>query len=215
MKFQYINHHSERLVVFFAGWGCDEHQFAELKDPGSDILILFDYDDLKIPFDFSKYAELNVIAYSAGVFVSSLLNAGLPRVKKRVAVNGNPYLFDEDLGLSKRILNVLESVDLNNYLAFRRQYMVETDAEFSEYNRLQSLRSVESCAGELNFLKELYALRKPDIRDDFDKAVFSENEPFFNLDNQKKFYDGRIKIVAAARHHLFFKFKSFEEILNY
>lgn len=214
MKFQYINHHSERLIVFFAGWGCDERQFAELKDPADDVLILFDYDDLKIPFDFSKYAELNVIAYSAGVFVSSLLNAGLPRVKKRVAVNGNPYLFDEDLGLSKRILNVLESVDLNNYLAFRRQYMVETDEEFSEYNRLQSLRSVESCAGELNFLKELYAARKPAVRNDFDKAVFSENEPFFNLDNQKKFYGDKIRIVAAARHHLFFKFNSFREILE-
>lgn len=215
MKFQYINHHSERLIVFFAGWGCDERQFAELKDPADDVLILFDYDDLKIPFDFSKYAELNVIAYSAGVFVSSLLNAGLPRVKKRVAVNGNPYLFDENLGLSKRILNVLESVDLNNYLAFRRQYMVETDEEFSEYNRLQSLRSVESCAGELNFLKELYTARKPAVRNDFDKAVFSENEPFFNLDNQKKFYGGKIRIVAAARHHLFFKFNSFREILEY
>ena len=215
MKFQYINHHSERLIVFFAGWGCDERQFAELKDPADDVLILFDYDDLKIPFDFSKYAELNVIAYSAGVFVSSLLNAGLPRVKKRVAVNGNPYLFDENLGLSKQTVNILASVNLDNYLEFRRRYMVETDEEFEEYNRLQSLRSVESCAGELNFLKELYASRKSDIRDDFDKAVFSENEPFFNLDNQKKFYDGRIGIVAATRHHLFFKFKSFRDILEY
>lgn len=101
-----------------------------------------------------------MISYSAGVFVSSLLIAGLPRVRKRVAVNGNPYLFDEKLGLSARILQVLESVDLSNYLEFRRLYMVETDEEFGEYNRLQSLRSIDSCARELAFLKEQYAARK-------------------------------------------------------
>ncbi len=215
MKFRHIDHGSKNLIIFFTGWGCDENQFSFLNDPNDDVLILFDYDCLTVPFDFSKYTELNVIAYSAGVFVSSLITGNWSHVKKRVAVNGNPYLFDEKLGLPKRILNVLETIDEDNYLEFRRRYMIETDAEFEKYNRLQSLRTIESCARELDFLKKTYAKHKDNIRSNFDKALFSEHEPFFILDHQKTFYAEKIKIVPAARHHLFFKFNSFEEILNY
>lgn len=215
MKIYYTDRHSDRLIVFFSGWGCDEHQFVELTDQACDSLILFDYDSLDIPFDFSKYKEIDIIAYSAGVFVSSLLIPVLPHVRQRVAVNGNPYLFDEQLGLSERVLNILKSVNLDNYMEFRRQYMVETDADFDHYNRVQSLRSVESCARELAFLQKLYAERKKEIRSDFDKAVFSGNEPFFNLKNQKEFFADKIKIVPDERHHLFFRFACFDDLLRY
>ena len=32
MKQYFIDNKSDKLLVFFAGWGCDEHQFANLKD---------------------------------------------------------------------------------------------------------------------------------------------------------------------------------------
>lgn len=215
MKSYYINNKSSKLIVFFSGWGCDENQFQPMKDILHDVLILFDYDNLIIPFDFSKYSEIDVIAYSAGVFMSSLLARSFSRINQQIAINGNPFLFDESLGLSNAVVRVLESVNAENYLDFRRRYMVLTQKEFEDYNYYQSQRSVDSCENELSFLKRLYKTHKHLIRNDFNKALFSQNEPFFNLENQKAFYGDKIKIVPEARHHLFFKFKSFEEILSY
>ena len=54
MKPFLINKNSENLLIFFTGWGCDESEFEHLK-ADSDVLILYDYSDLSLYFDFSKY----------------------------------------------------------------------------------------------------------------------------------------------------------------
>ena len=65
MRYFYQNNQSKELIVFFAGWGCDENQFTNLQD-NKDVLILYDYQDLELDFEFSRYNRIDVIAYSAG-----------------------------------------------------------------------------------------------------------------------------------------------------
>ena len=147
MQYHLQNNNSNSLIVFFSGWGCDEHQFSNLQD-NKDVLILYDYQNLELEFDFSKYQQLDIIAYSAGVFIASIIGDKIPNVSKRIAVCGNPYLFDEKLGLSQATIELFKSINLDNYMEFRRQYMVETDDEFKRYNQLESQRSLESCQQE-------------------------------------------------------------------
>ena len=45
-----INKNSDNLIIFYTGWGCDEHEFAHV-DSDSDILILYNYSDLELDFD--------------------------------------------------------------------------------------------------------------------------------------------------------------------
>ena len=66
MKLVKIDNRSSSLIIFFAGWGCDENQFTNLRDR-EDVLILYDYRDLDLDFDFSPYRQVDVLAYSAGV----------------------------------------------------------------------------------------------------------------------------------------------------
>ena len=73
MKQYLINNNSNNLLVFFTGWGCDESEFEHLQ-ANSDVLLLFDYTDLTIDFDFSKYKNIDLIAYSAGVFIASVIS---------------------------------------------------------------------------------------------------------------------------------------------
>ena len=89
MRYFFENHHSHDLIVFFAGWGCDENQFTNLHDR-KDVLILYDYHDLSLNFDFTRYANIYVIAYSAGVFVASIMADQLPNLRCKIAVCGNP-----------------------------------------------------------------------------------------------------------------------------
>lgn len=213
MQYFYINNNSADLIVFFAGWGCDENQFTNLHDE-KDVLILYDYQNLELDFDFSKYENIYVLAYSAGVFVASIMANHIPNVRQKVALCGNPYLFDEILGLSAEIVQVFREITLDNYLEFRRKYMVFSDAEYVKYNQLQSIRSIESCQNELDALQRLYQQNKLQINPAFDKAIVAENDLIFNLSAQKKFYQDKLVIVPNARHHIFFKFKSFEEMLD-
>lgn len=68
MKQYLINNISDSLLIFFTGWGCDEYEFKHLKS-SSDVLVLYDYSDLDLNFDFSKYKNFDLIAFSAGVLL--------------------------------------------------------------------------------------------------------------------------------------------------
>lgn len=213
MQYFFRDNHAQELIVFFAGWGCDENQFTNLHDD-KDVLILYDYQDLNLSFDFDKYQGVYIIAYSAGVFVASLIADKIPNVRQKVAVCGNPYLFDETLGISQDILQVFKEITLDNYLDFRRKYMVFSDEEYDQYNRLQSLRTIESCADELAALQKMYHEKKMQINPVFDKALVAENDLIFKLPAQKDFYNGKLRVIEKAKHHIFFRFDQFEDLLK-
>ena len=213
MQYCFKKANSDKLIVFFSGWGCDENQFENLKDK-DDVLILYDYQNLNLDFDFDKYKEINLLAYSAGVFISSIMQDKIPHLKKKVAINGNPYLFDKKLGIPASIIKVFKEITLDNYLDFRREYMVETEEDYQRYNQLQSLRTIESCEAELISLQKLYEKYKNNIKPDFDFAVMSDNDKIFNLQQQKEYYKNKVIVIPHTRHHVFFCFNSFAEILS-
>ena len=214
MQYCLWDNRAEDLIVFFAGWGCDDNQFVNLHDR-KNVLILYDYQDLRLDFDFSAYKNIDVLAYSAGVFVAAVLSDKIPGVKRKVALCGNPYLFDEKLGLSAATVAALKAITLDNYLEFRRKYMVYSEDEYEKYNELQSLRTIESCQSELESLQKMYQQSADTIRPKFDKAIIAENDLLFNPAAQKEFYQEKLRIIPHARHHVFFKFTSFADILDY
>jgi hypothetical protein len=92
--------------------------------------------------------------------------------------------------------------------------MVFSDEEYEKYNKLQSLRTIESCADELEALQKLYALKKAQINPQFDMAIVAEDDLIFKLEAQREFYQDKLKVIPQARHHIFFRFNSFEDILK-
>ena len=212
MQYFFQDNKSSDLIVFFAGWGCDENQFINLHD-NKNVVILYDYQNLNLDFDFSKYDNIYVIAYSAGVFVASIFADKLPKVRQKVALCGNPYMFDETLGISKETIQVFKDITLDNYLQFRRKYMVYSDEEYERYNKLESLRTIESCEKELLALQKMYKEKKDNINPMFDKAIMAENDLIFNIEAQKDFYKDKLQVIKNAKHHIFFYFNSFEDML--
>ena len=209
MKKYFIDNGSDTLLLFFAGWGCDEYEFEHLKSD-SDVLILYDYSDLTLDFDFSKYKEFNLISFSAGVFVASVFEFDF-KINNKIAISGNPYLFDEYYGLSKDIQEVLYNITEENADEFARNYLVKTEEEYKNFHN--SKRSIESCRVEFDNLKELYSNNKSKIQDIYDRAIVGEEDPIFNLDAQKNFYNERITVIKNARHNLFFRINKYEQLL--
>ena len=215
MKQYLINKNSDELLLFFTGWGCDEYEFEHLESE-CDVLLLYDYSDLSFNFDFSKYKKINLIAFSAGVFVASIFDFSsfkIYKIDKKIAISGNPYLFDEHLGLSKNIQELLYNINENNADEFARNYLIKTDKEWAKFHH--SKRTIESCKKELNSLKELYKTNKQNIEDIYNEAIFGKDEPLFNISAQKEFYKNRLHYIKNARHNIFFKIKNYEQIFNF
>ena len=210
MKIHLIDKNSDTLLVFFTGWGCDEFEFAHLNS-NFDVLLLYDYSDLNFSFDFSKYKNFNLIAFSAGVFISSIVEFNI-QFDKKIAISGNPYLFDENLGLSKEVQNVLSNITVENVNDFARNYLVKTDNEWRKFHH--SRRTLNSCKHEFESLKNVYQAKKQDIKDIFNAAIIGSEDPIFNVSIQKKFFGERLKIIENARHSLFFRIKEYQELLK-
>ena len=204
----YIDKKSDKLLLFFAGWGCDEYEFEHLYTD-SDLLILYNYTDLKLDFNFSKYKEINLLAFSAGVFIASIFDYKF-NINKKYAIDGNPYLFDTKYGLSDKMQDILFNITEDNVDDFARNFLVKTDEEYNNFH--PSKRTIESCKTELICLKNLYKLNKQKIGDIFDKAIFGEDDKIFDVSAQKEFYGNKQRILKNSRHNPFFRIKSFEEI---
>lgn len=210
MRQYFINNFSKNLILFFAGWGCDEYEFEHLKTE-KDVLILYDYKDLNFDFDFSKYGNIDMITFSAGVFIGSIFNPDF-KINRKIAISGNPYLFDEKLGLSKEVLTFLRGVDENNCDDFAKNYLVMTDDEYKNFNG--GKRSIQSCREELTALQNIYKKEFTNIKDCYDVALIGDSDPLFNPIIQKDYYKERCKIIKNARHNIFFRIKSYEDIFK-
>ena len=210
MKQYFVNKNSDTLLLFFTGWGCDEFEFEHLETT-CDLLILYDYSDLNLDFDFSKYEEINLIAFSAGVFTASVLNFGF-KIKKKIAISGNPYLFDEHFGLSKKIQEILFNITAESADDFAKNYLIKTEDERKRFHH--SKRTIESCRAEFGSLKKIYQREKQNIKDIYDIALFGESDLIFDISAQKEFYKNKLHIVKNARHNLFFRTKGYKEILE-
>lgn len=211
MKTYLINKNSDKIVIFFTGWGCDEYEFEHLKSE-KDVLLLYDYSNLDIDFDFSKYKKFDLMAFSAGVFVASIVNFDF-KITQKIAISGNPYLFDEHLGLSTEIQNILCNINADNADDFARNYLIKTDEEWNKFHH--SKRTLDSCRKEFDSLKNIYQSNKQNIKDIFDAAIFGRDDLIFNVSAQKEFFKKRLKIIENTRHNLFFSINRYEQIFEF
>ena len=210
MNKYFVNNNSDSLLIFFSGWGCDEYEFEHLNSQ-SDILILYNYLDLNLDFDFSKYKKFNLLAFSAGVFIASILDFDF-EIDKKLAISGNPYLFDEHFGLSSKIQGMLYNITEENAEDFARNYLVKTKEEWENFH--PSRRTLDSCQKEFDALKEIYIEQKSNIKDIYDRALAGEEDLLFDLSAQKEFYKEKLIVVKNSRHNPFFRIKNYEQILN-
>ena len=73
MKTHLINNaNSKDLMIFLLGWGMDYLPMVPVVGERN-VLFVYDYTDLKLEFDFSKYKNFTLAAFSCGVFMAPFL----------------------------------------------------------------------------------------------------------------------------------------------
>ncbi len=202
---------SKNLIVFFCGWAMDEKPFMPLKSEKYDILFVFDYADLELDFDFSKYEKKILIAFSYGVFVAAI--AKLPEFDLKIAVNGTLKPIDSKFGISPKIFDLtLCNMSDESLLKFYSR-MFDNNVESEMFNQNLPVRAVDSCLKELEAIKNHY-FNTADIDFEYDKTIISSNDKIIPTKNQLAFWEGKNLKEFNAGHFIFYKFKNFDEIME-
>lgn len=212
-----IKNDSQELIIFMSGWGCDDVQFQDMHS-GKNVVIFWDYTDLEVDFDFSAYNKFYLVGYSAGVFVAGLLEAKLPKLERRVALNGNPNILDYHYGLEPNILNVFKNITLDNYMDFRRNYLCYSESDLEIFNKHACIRTIESCNNELDALAGF--AKVPDYpRMEYDTVYLSDSDRIFKPQFQLEYYrlvkNTKIITIPKANHNVFYsRIKSFDDFFG-
>ena len=219
MKLHLENNNGKNLILFFCGWGMDGKPFSVLENT-DDILYVYDYTEPNFPeFDFSKYKNVSLLAFSYGVYASGI--AKLPSdliLLKSVAVSGTLIPVDDRLGVPVRQFELTEKMDSESVVKFRQRLFGGEKAKehFEIFENHLPERTAKSCTEELLGMKKYVpALPVPDRK--YDKIYIATLDRCVPALNQINFWQNicpdKIEELKTG-HFPFYIYNSLEELLK-
>lgn len=216
MQFHWLNkQNNSKLIIFFAGWSFDENPFKFLACENFDVLIVYDYSTIDENIEkFTSYKEINLIAWSMGVFVAYLLKDKLPKFNKKIAINGTPFPVNDEFGISvKPFLLTLRHARTGLEGKFY-QNIFDTKEEFEKYSTMSVNRSIENRETELKSLYDKIQSVEINYNRFYDKALISSRDKIIPTKNQINFWQNNAEIeMLESGHFPYYNFKSWNEIL--
>lgn len=199
---------SRRLLLFFAGWGMDEHPFLNLRFRDYDIALVHDYTDMSLPTIAREYEEIKLMAWSFGVIAADIFMASNPQlpITQSIAVNGTLFPVDDRYGIPEAIFKgTLEGLSDKTLLKFFRRMCGSKEA-FDRFLANAPQRPTESLREEL---KAIAALKASHSR--WDMAFVSNLDRIIPPENQTAAWEREKTRTATTDYpHL----PDFEEILS-
>ena len=216
MLFHWLNkQNNDKLIIFFAGWSFDEKPFKFLACDDYDVLIMYDYATLDCEMeDLSQYKEIDLIAWSMGVFAAYLLKEKLPKFAKKIAINGTPLPVDDEYGIpTKPFLLTLRHAKTGLEGKFY-QNIFDKPEEFEKYSHTPVTRTIENRENELKSLYNQIKNTTINYEHFYDKALISKFDKIIPTKNQINFWQNNAEIeMLESGHFPYYNFKSWNEIL--
>jgi len=207
MKHHYIKQGtSDKLILIFSGWASDERLFSTFSDMEQDVCVCFDYRTLEWRSEtmFQTYREIEVIAWSLGVFVANrmLLDSGLPIVRA-VAINGTLYPCDDEKGIPTAIYEGTEkNLTEENLLKFYRRMCCSTRSfeNFRTFNFSFPVPELQEALQNIRMVQEQNSL--PSDKNIFTEVIIGLSDRIFPPNNQKRAWEIflNVKMVEMAHY---------------
>lgn len=194
-----------QLLLFFAGWGMDEHPFLPIHPTHRDWMICYDYRSLD--FDESplnEYAEITIVAWSMGVWAASQVMKQHPSLlnSQRIAINGTLYPINEGKGISPAIFEgTLEGLNEQTLQKFQRR-MCASATDYKSFQAMSPQRPVEELKEELATIGTLASSLSP-VLHPWHTAYIGKEDRIFLPHNQREAWNKvalSIKEVEAAHY---------------
>lgn len=197
MKYKWLSFNkSDKLIVFFNGWGMDENVVSHLDTDGYDVVVLYDYNDLDLNIDLGGYSEKYVVCWSMGVMI-----AGVNEVKNIVdgaesitAVCGTPYPIHDEYGIPTKIYDLT----INGFNEKSSEKFVKRMFLGKDVPDVITKRSLESQKSELIKLKEY----RFENNLHFDKVIVPDKDVIIPTKNQMDFWkEHNVPVVVTPSGH--------------
>ncbi len=218
MRLNHINHDKTRLLLFFGGFNTDYNCFEQFDTKTSDILFVNDYSNMDFEelryFDFSFYTEINLIAYSYGVWAlnQAYLARALPEINKSIAICGTFYPVHSEFGINPKVFNImLNALSLQTMANFEKNMLANcAGGEFKKADR-----TLENLRQELINIKASAVQNLDEDGFEFDTVITTKNDKIFPYKAQEAFWaNHRHKIALNTGHFPFFEFETLDKILD-
>ena len=210
------NNEISDLLLFFAGWGMDEHPVMEFLPADRDCAICYDYSSLS--FDktiLEPYNNIRIVAWSMGVWAASqvLADSGLP-VSKSIVINGTLWPIDDEKGIATNIFcNTLAGLNERTLQSFRKRMCVTTEA-FSYFMYHLPQRDIDNLREELCHIgRQATAIcnchdiipmndfEQSKMAFNWDKVIIGANDRVFLPANQQKAWQGKEITIIPCGHY--------------
>lgn len=182
-----INNGSERLILFFAGWGMDARPFQGIESIASDVLVLFGYHEDAPEAETlatlcAGYARCDVLAWSFGVVMAGQwIATGAVPVTRAVAVNGTPYPAHDAWGIPCDLFDAtLEQLSDASLQQFYRRMCGKPEI-LARFKANAPLRDINDLREELIFLRD----QPPCLPARFTQSVVSTRDRIIPAGNQQ------------------------------
>ncbi|MBN2669862.1 MAG: DUF452 family protein [Bacteroidales bacterium] len=217
MPYKWIaKNQSDKLIVFFNGWGMDERVIEHMDTSGMDILMFYKYSQSEA-FSLEKiqsYKSRYLVAYSLGVFMAcEWLSRHKISFDYSIAINGTIFPIDHEKGISEAIYEGTHDYLSEESLRKFNRRMFSDRNELERFNLIKSSFTIEQLKNELNFIKTCYK-KQEQWHCLFDKAYIGLQDQIFLPDRQRKAWEGTHTEEHQWSHFPWFKFESWKAILN-
>lgn len=211
------NQRGDKLLLVFAGWSVSPDLFRHLEGPDedSDLWICYDYRDLTFEEGLSAYQEINLIAWSLGVWAAAVVLRGKETtVNEAIAVNGTLCPVHDTWGIPETIFRgTLDNVTEEGIRRFNRRMYGKR--EIQQACEPADARALDEIRDEL---QQLYlAIRKDGLAAAssplYKRALISSADRIFPAQNLRAFWQDRLPVTEVdAPHFPFYLWKHWEEI---
>lgn len=202
MNYKWLNKtNSNKLIIFFNGWGMDETIVSHLNGEDYNVIVFYDYNDLNIAIDLSKYSEKYLIAWSMGVMVATLFEFG--KLNSSTAICGTPLAIDDNYGIPERIYNltIRGFSETSSQKFMERMFIEKPDI------KTFSNRTFES---KLSELKQMLSY-KPNESFKYTKAIVADSDKIIPTKNQLNYWEN--PIIINSGHCPFMLYSKWSELL--
>lgn len=222
-----INNVNSRLLLFFSGWSASPSLFTRIAvEEGTDLWIVYDYRDMSFQEDLSQYREIQLIAWSMGVWAANYLfykNLLSPNISRAIAINGTPCPLSDTLGIPEAIFRgTLDTLTEEGFRRFNRR-MCGSRELLALYEQSAPLRPLDEVHEELqriydtlliiNNLHPSACSASPNPNKLWTQAIIGTDDRIFPAANQHNYWHGRCPAIEiAAPHYPFHLWKQWSEI---
>jgi len=207
---------TNRLILFFNGWGMDSSAVKHLETADYNILHCNDYTELTtIEESLLQYSEIYIVAWSLGVWVAAqVINKQNIQAKKAIAINGTLNPIHTTEGIPPEIYQgTLDGWSEKNRRRFLMRIAGGAKPFLAHQDRFGN-RTVENQQEELKAI-QLQNQTKNDTSISYDLAVIGSEDAIFAEANQWNYWNGKAEIHKVDMpHYPFFHFTSWEQIIN-